>query len=259
MSARVQARFVIVRLDNKQFAIRLDHVQEMVIAPLATQVPGLPVWIRGVIDLRGQVLPLVDLRLRLGMESSVAAIEQFCSLMEQRERDHKNWLAELEASVHENRAFTLATDPHKCAFGKWYDTYKSEDPMISLLLKRFDRPHKAIHALAGQVAALVAKGEVDSALEVLSNARARILRRMIRFFEELRQLVRESQREVAIVLRGSSATFAVSVDAIEAIEDLAEENSIGTRSGTDKLTVVLETDSLIDNGALESSGCDIRI
>jgi hypothetical protein len=47
--------------------------------------------------------------------------------MRDREQDHRNWLAELEACVREHRPFGMARDPHQCKFGLWYDRYKTED------------------------------------------------------------------------------------------------------------------------------------
>jgi chemotaxis signal transduction protein len=75
-------------------------------------IPNMPDFVRGAINLRGRVMPLVDLRKRLGMVSASEETSEFIRLMMQREQDHKNWLAELEASVRERREFKLTTDPH---------------------------------------------------------------------------------------------------------------------------------------------------
>src|SRR5690349_21738071 len=120
----------------------------MVIAPAPVRLPDTAEWVRGVLEIRDQVVPLMDLRKRMGMQSSVEEIEEFCALMQQREQDHRDWLAELEASVRENRPFRLTTDPHQCKFGKWYDAYQPPNLTVEGLLKKFDAPHRAIHRLA---------------------------------------------------------------------------------------------------------------
>jgi purine-binding chemotaxis protein CheW len=84
----------------------------------------------------------------MGLTSAVEETESFCALMQQREQDHRNWLNELEAS---SRPFTLATDPHQCAFGKWYDKFKAENAWVAALLKKFDVPHRQIHGMAIRV------------------------------------------------------------------------------------------------------------
>ena len=81
--------------------------------------------------------------------------EALCQLMEQRAQDHKRWVQELADSVVQSRRFKLATDPHQCAFGKWYDTYKTDNLLMSSFLKEFDEPHKKIHGMAMTVTEMV--------------------------------------------------------------------------------------------------------
>jgi hypothetical protein len=93
--------------------------------PEVSEVPGAH-SIRGGINLRGR----------------------FCAMMQLREQDHRKWLLELEASVQEHRSFLMTTDPHKCAFGKWYDNYHADNAWVAALLKKVDGPHRQIHAVA---------------------------------------------------------------------------------------------------------------
>ena len=59
---------VIVRADASLCAIPAQLVQTMVMLPKVVSVPGAPGHVRGVVNLRGQVLPLIDLRLRCGLK-----------------------------------------------------------------------------------------------------------------------------------------------------------------------------------------------
>jgi purine-binding chemotaxis protein CheW len=59
---------VVFRLDKEEFGVPIDSVQEIVRVPdELTHVPKAPAFVEGVINLRGSVLPVIDLRLRLGM------------------------------------------------------------------------------------------------------------------------------------------------------------------------------------------------
>jgi purine-binding chemotaxis protein CheW len=118
--------WVIFRLGQQPFGLSAFDTREMLALPEVTPIPRAPEYIRGVINLRGEVITLVDLRLRLGLPSSKVEKEELIRLLEQREQDHKNWLGELESSVREKRSFHLTTDPHACAFGRWYDNFKTE-------------------------------------------------------------------------------------------------------------------------------------
>ena len=82
------------------------------------------------------------------MDSFLDKIENQITMLKEREKDHRNWLSELESSVKENRPFTLATDHHKCKFGQWYDSYVPKSYEESEFLKKFEMPHKRIHEVA---------------------------------------------------------------------------------------------------------------
>jgi purine-binding chemotaxis protein CheW len=59
---------VVFRLGKEEFGVPIDSVQEIVRVPdELTRVPKAPPFVEGVINLRGAVLPVVDLRRRLGM------------------------------------------------------------------------------------------------------------------------------------------------------------------------------------------------
>jgi purine-binding chemotaxis protein CheW len=60
---------VIFRLDKEEFGAPIASVQEIVRVPEELiRVPKAPSFVEGVINLRGTVLPVIDLRLRLGLE-----------------------------------------------------------------------------------------------------------------------------------------------------------------------------------------------
>jgi purine-binding chemotaxis protein CheW len=61
---------VVFRLDKEEFGVPIDSVQEIVRVPEElTHVPKAPPFVEGVINLRGAVLPVIDLRRRLGLPS----------------------------------------------------------------------------------------------------------------------------------------------------------------------------------------------
>jgi len=63
-----EEQLVVFRLGQEEFGVPIDSVQEIVRVPeQLTQVPRAPAFVEGVINLRGAVLPVVDLRRRLGL------------------------------------------------------------------------------------------------------------------------------------------------------------------------------------------------
>ncbi|HMM75872.1 MAG TPA: chemotaxis protein CheW [Gammaproteobacteria bacterium] len=61
-----QHQYLTFRLGDETFAIGILAVKEILEYGLVTAVPMMPSFVRGVINLRGRVVPVVDLSLRFG-------------------------------------------------------------------------------------------------------------------------------------------------------------------------------------------------
>ncbi len=63
---------VVFRLAGGEFAAPIEQVQEIIRPGAITRVPRAPDWVEGVINLRGNLVPVVDLRRRLGLPTEVS-------------------------------------------------------------------------------------------------------------------------------------------------------------------------------------------
>jgi purine-binding chemotaxis protein CheW len=63
-------KFLSFTLAYERFAIPILTVKEIIGLMDITPVPRMPDWLRGVINLRGKVIPVIDLRLKLGLPAS---------------------------------------------------------------------------------------------------------------------------------------------------------------------------------------------
>jgi purine-binding chemotaxis protein CheW len=59
-------RYLLFTIDSARYAIAADAVLEMVRAVAVTALPGAPVAVAGIINVRGSVVPVFDMRLRFG-------------------------------------------------------------------------------------------------------------------------------------------------------------------------------------------------
>jgi purine-binding chemotaxis protein CheW len=64
--ARGVAQYLTFMLDSAQYAFGILAIKEIIEYSRVTVVPMMPVWIRGVINLRGSVVPVMDLSARFG-------------------------------------------------------------------------------------------------------------------------------------------------------------------------------------------------
>ena len=62
-----EARYLIFRLAGEEYGVPVLKVQEIIQWVEVTRVPRVPEFIRGVVNLRGRVIPVLDLRTRFGL------------------------------------------------------------------------------------------------------------------------------------------------------------------------------------------------
>jgi purine-binding chemotaxis protein CheW len=64
--AAATTQYLVFLLGDDEHAIAEQHLHEVVAHRPITRLPGMPPWIRGVANLRGRVLPVIDLAVRFG-------------------------------------------------------------------------------------------------------------------------------------------------------------------------------------------------
>ena len=60
-------QYMTFKLGNELFAINVAQVREVLEVSRITRVPTAPQYMRGVVNVRGQATPVVDLRLKFGL------------------------------------------------------------------------------------------------------------------------------------------------------------------------------------------------
>ncbi len=62
------SRFLTFFVDSEQYGVDISRIKE-IIAPInITHIPKTPDYVKGVINLRGSIIPVVDVRLKFGMQ-----------------------------------------------------------------------------------------------------------------------------------------------------------------------------------------------
>jgi len=57
-------QLVVAELSREEYGIPITQVQEIIKIPEITRIPNMPEFIEGVINLRGKIIPIIDLRKR---------------------------------------------------------------------------------------------------------------------------------------------------------------------------------------------------
>ena len=80
-TSALAGKYLTVVLENEAYGIAVLKVREIIRMQKITPVPQMPAFVKGVINLRGRVIPVVDLRVKFGVKAEFA--ERTCIVVVQ--------------------------------------------------------------------------------------------------------------------------------------------------------------------------------
>jgi purine-binding chemotaxis protein CheW len=81
VASSLAGKYLTVVLENEAYGIGVLKVREIIRMQKITPVPQMPSFVKGVINLRGRVIPVVDLRVKFGVKAEFA--ERTCIVVVQ--------------------------------------------------------------------------------------------------------------------------------------------------------------------------------
>lgn len=66
--AALAGKYLTFKLSNEEYGLQIMKVQEIIGMLPVTQVPRVPDYVRGVINLRGRIIPTIELRRKFGLK-----------------------------------------------------------------------------------------------------------------------------------------------------------------------------------------------
>ena len=94
-------QYMTFKLGDELFAIDVAQVREVLEVSQITKVPTAPRYMRGVLNVRGQATPVVDLRLRFGLPEGIDTVHTRIIVMELQLDGEATVLGGIADSVHE--------------------------------------------------------------------------------------------------------------------------------------------------------------
>lgn len=94
-------QYITFKLGNELFAINVEQVREVLEVSAITRVPTAPAYMRGVVNVRGKAIPVVDLRSRFGLPVIPDGLTTRIIVMELSIEGNLAVLGGLADSVHE--------------------------------------------------------------------------------------------------------------------------------------------------------------
>jgi purine-binding chemotaxis protein CheW len=94
-------QYLTFKLDEEVFALDVAKVREILEYNIVTKVPQTPDFMRGVINLRGSVVPVIDMRLMFGMSATEQTVNTCIIVVEVALEGETSVLGALADSVQE--------------------------------------------------------------------------------------------------------------------------------------------------------------
>jgi purine-binding chemotaxis protein CheW len=70
LGEKLAGKYLTFKLANEEYGLEILKVQEIIFMQEVTKIPRTPDFVRGVINLRGKVIPVVEIRSKFGMETT---------------------------------------------------------------------------------------------------------------------------------------------------------------------------------------------
>lgn len=86
-NADLQGKFLIFSVHSVEYGIDIGNVTEIIGIQYMTPIPNAPPYVRGITNIRGTIVPVVDMRLRFGIEEAEYS-ERTCIVLISSENMH---------------------------------------------------------------------------------------------------------------------------------------------------------------------------
>ncbi len=137
-TSRASRAAVLVKVAERELAIPLDAVREVVAMPALSPLPGAPRHIRGLLNLRGELIPVFDLMARLNVKAAAQTEDQLLLICEQEGQSLGLCVDDAQGVVEIGRSAFAPLEPAVAAtFGSisraFLGGWKRAESMIPLL------------------------------------------------------------------------------------------------------------------------------
>jgi purine-binding chemotaxis protein CheW len=189
-------QLVSFRVAKEEFAFPMERVREILRVQTPTQVPDVPDYVLGVLTVRGQLLPIIDLRRQLRLQSMADEYIGKCSLVR---HACESWLTTLKTRAADAKHdWTIASSE---TFRAWVTEFSSSSQVLMDAITR-------LRALDEKMARSAKQGEQFEYAGNVSGASA-CLQEMIAVTTELTSTLAEFEQQIAANIQDDQRTVVV--------------------------------------------------
>src|SRR5271169_2210689 len=115
--ASEQHQYLTFQMSEDEYAVGISHVREIIEYSVVTRVPKAPAWIRGVINVRGSVVPVVDLAVKFGVAARPVSKTTCIIILEIKLDGEDSIMGVIADTVNEVTSFTAENIAEAPSFG----------------------------------------------------------------------------------------------------------------------------------------------
>ncbi|MGI6404697.1 MAG: chemotaxis protein CheW [Oscillospiraceae bacterium] len=221
---------LVFKVKDNYYAIDSKHISSIMQYQGSEKLPNSPPEMMGIVIFREKAAPILDLRSIFRLPTLEQEYQQFVEMIEQRKADHIHWVTELERSVETGEKFKLTTDPHQCAFGRWYDAFHINNNSVMFHLAKIRDPHDNLHQAAVRVLQCKEENSTQEAQEacqanVMFELKEKYMPTVLGLLEEAKEIFKSTYKEMVIMV-GEENPVGLMVDEVISVEYLEKGDTL---------------------------------
>lgn len=232
---KIELPWIVFKVNKNTYAVNSEDVISIIkMTDEIIDIPDIQEYIRGVMNLRGSIIPLIDLKVLFKEDSLEKIVDDYSNMIVARKQDHINWVNELDRCMKNGEEFKLATDPHKCAFGKWFYSYKPENNTIGFHIKKIEEPHRLLHEAAAEYNNCNKDhancNRRECLKDVLERVKEEYMPQIVSILDDSISVLKNNFKEMIIVLEHNDFKAGIIVDSVSSIESISTAFEQGNMS-----------------------------
>jgi purine-binding chemotaxis protein CheW len=260
-------QLVTFRLGLEEFAFQMERVREILRVERPSEVPGTPKHVLGVLTVRGNILPVIDLRVMLGLSSLESEVVAEATDLGAR---FKAWLATTDETVRSGVGKLDASGAE--IVRKWMADCNTSSQALMEILSQMrtanDRLLRGVAQTQSLIASEPAKAPEYFQQEAVASAQL-VIQLLEKFQNSVKENIREDQRLIVVQTHGS--LLALLVDKVREVLNMpkrqidpppqnlsknksVELSGIAKLENGKRLILLLDADHLIQDQELQKLG-----
>lgn len=204
-----EEQLVSFKLANDEYAFEISKVREILKVTDLTSVPNVPEYVKGLFTIRNHLLPIIDLRLLLGMDDFLSEKQEY---LDKGIEEDCSWLERLNHIVESESYFSGNLDAKDTPFGKFLEEYKTTSVEIEGIIKRIKKARSKLYSSGQQVLEQLARDRTSAISQL--NTELPMLLTIVKdtvstLKERLTKQICEDQRALVIEIQGMTVGFLV--------------------------------------------------